>query len=832
MSGSLRLAWRMLVRDWRAGELTVLGLALVLAVTALTSVGFLADRVQQALALESHQLLGGDLLLSADHPWPDEMREEARRRHLRLAESQVFVSMVRSEAGAQLAEVKAVSDNYPLRGSLRTAPSPGAADAPTGAMPAPGQAWPDERLVAGLAATPGASLKLGRLELRSAAVLTLDPDRGVNAFALAPRLLINAADLPASGLVQPGSRIAWRLHLAGETAAVKDFQAWMEPRLGRGERMESLDNARPEVRNLIERSGRFLRLAALLTVILAAVAVGLAAGRYLRRHLDGCAVMRCLGAREAQILAIHGGEFILFGLLATGVGCLLGYGAQAGLQWLLAGLLVQELPLPSWQPWAQGAAVGAVLVVGFVLPPLLRLRRVPTLRVLRREWDVAEPGFLAAYGLGAALLALLMLWIAGDVRLGAVVLLGFALALLLYGLFARLLLHLLGRLRRGRGWQPWKLGLANLRRRWRSTVVQAVALGLGLTTLLLLTLARQDLLESWRSRVPADAPNRFVINLQPEQLPAFVQFFADRGLPPPMLEPMVRGRLVAVNGRAVTPRDYPEERAQRLVEREFNLSWAAALPAGNTVAAGRWHGDSREPQFSVEQGLAETLGLKLGDELSFGIAGVPSVARITSLRKLDWDSMRVNFFVITAPGMLDGQPASYITSFHLPPERARFVTDLVQSFANLTVIDVTVLLRQVQDTFEQVARAVQVLFAFALAAGLMVLLAALQASADERFHELAVMRALGARRRQLRAALAAEFAALGALSGLLAALGAGSIGWALGRFVFHLDYLPSLLLPVAGLVAGVVGVTAAGLWATRQTARALGEELRAGVSLG
>ncbi|HZV55491.1 MAG TPA: FtsX-like permease family protein, partial [Rhodocyclaceae bacterium] len=668
----------MLRRDWRAGELTVLGLAVALAVAALTSVSFLADRVQQGLTLQSHQLLGGDLLLSADHPWNDDIRAEARRRGLQLAESASFPSMVMAGESAQLAEIKAVSGNYPLRGALRIASALDVPDAETRQVPAPGSAWPDERLTGALGSD---SLRLGALTLTTSAVLTLDPDRGINAFALAPRLLINLADLPATGLIQPGSRVGWRLHLAGDAAAVEGFRTWAQARLGRGERLESLDNARPEIRNLLDRAGRFLRLAALLTVVLAAVAVGLAADRYLRRHLDGCAVMRCLGAGSGQILAIHGGEFILFGVLATAAGGVLGFAIQWGLQAMLAGFLSQDLPMPSWRPWAHGAAVGLTLVTGFVLPPLLRLRRVPTIRVLRREWDAAEPTLFAAYGLGGALLSLLMIWVAGEAKLGLIVIGGFVAAIALYGGAARLLLLLSRAGRHGNhGFSPWRLGLANLRRRWRGTVAQAVALGLGLTTLLLLTIARDDLLASWRSRVPADAPNRFVINLQPGQRGAFTDFFATHGLSAPMLEPMVRGRLTAVNGRPVVPADFAEERAQRLVEREFNLSWTAGLPPGNTVSAGRWHGEARSPQFSVEQGLAETLGLKVGDELTYTVAGATFSAPITSLRKLDWDSMRVNFFVIAPPGLLDAYPASYITSFHLPAGRAAVVGNMVRAF--------------------------------------------------------------------------------------------------------------------------------------------------------
>lgn len=818
-------AWRMLMRDWRAGELAVLGLALVLAVAALTSVGFLADRVRQGLVQESHQLLGGDLLLSADHPWSDEFRTEAAARGLRLAESASFPSMVSAGDGVQLAEIKAVSPGYPLRGTLRVAPALHGPDQETREVPVPGTVWLDERLATAVgSAAP--LLRVGGLDAKVAAVLTLEPDRGINAFALAPRLLMNLADLPATNLIQPGSRVFWRLHLAGEIKAVEGYRRWAEPRLGRGERLESLDNARPEIRSLLERAQRFLKLAALLTVVLAAVAVGLAANRYMRRHLDGCAVMRCLGARQAQILAIHGGEFVIYGLMATTVGCLLGYGMQALLLAILKGVLADGLPAPSWQPWAQGAAVGAVLVVGFVLPPLLRLRRVPTLRVLRREWVGAEPGFLAAYGAGLGVLAALMLWIAGELRLGLIILGGFAVAVAAYAGLGRLLLVLAGGLRGGAG---WRLGLANLRRRLAGTLVQAVALALALTALLLLTVARGDLLAAWQGRVPADAPNRFVINIQPDQRAAMTDFFVTRGLTPPLLEPMVRGRLVSVNGQPVGPASYQDERAQRLVEREFNLSWSAYLPSGNTVVAGRWHGKTKAPEFSVEQGLADTLKLQVGDELVYQIAGQRLAARITSLRKLEWDSMRVNFFVIAAPGVLDGLPASYITSFHLPPAQAGLVPVLVRTFPNLTVIDVAALVRQLQTTLDQVIGAVQVLFGFALLAGLVVLFAALQSTADERMQELAVMRALGARSRQLHSALIAEFAGLGAIAGLLAGNGAALIGWALARYGFHLPYTPGPDLVLSGVTAGVVAALTAGMWAARMgLARLPAEILRAG----
>jgi putative ABC transport system permease protein len=807
---SLRLALRMLARDWRAGELTVLGIALMLGVAALTSVGFLTDRVEQALRLQSHQLLGGDLLLTADHPWSDPFRREAAARGLRLAESATFPSMVSLGDASVLAEVKAVSPGYPLRGSLRTAAVLNGADEPTSRVPQAGEAWPDERLATTLGLAAGTVLAVGRITVQSGPVLTMEPDRGMNVFALAPRLMINLGDLAATGLIQPGSRAYYRLHLAGEAPAVAAYEAWAKDRLGRGEKIESLDNARPEIRNVTERAQRFLRLAALLAVILAAVAAALAAERYMRRHLDGCAVMRCMGASARQLLLIHGGEFLAFGLVATLAGCGVGYAVQLALQQMLDGLLATSLPPPSLLPWLHGLLVGLTLVVGFALPPLLRLRRVPTLRVLRREWSGSEPASVGAYLLGGLVLAGLMLWMAGEPRLGLIVLAGFLLALGFFALTARLLLAALGRLRpAGRGY-GWRHGLANLRRRLAATLVQAVALALGLTALLLLTVARGDLLDSWIKRVPADAPNRFVINIQPDQRAAIADFFKARGLPPPELEPMVRGRLVQVNGKSVGPESFSDDRAQRLVDREFNLSWSAQLPAGNTVSGGRWHGATTSPEFSVEQGLAETLSLRLGDRLTYEIAGNRVEAIITSLRKLDWDSMRVNFFVMSPPTVLADYPASFITSFHLPADKAGAIPELVRRFPNITVIDVAALVKQLHATIDQVARAVQLVFGFAVLAGLAVLYAALQASGDERRHELAVLRALGARSRQLSGALVTEFAALGALAGLLAGIAASLIGWGLARFAFRLDYLPQMELWLVGTLAGGVLVVIAG----------------------
>ncbi|MFZ5462992.1 MAG: ABC transporter permease, partial [Pseudomonadota bacterium] len=456
--GKFSLAWTMLLRDFRAGELRLLLLAMVLAVASLTSVSFFTDRLGRALDREAHQLLGGDLLLIADHPWDPSFADEARRRGLQVTHSLSFPSMVSGHDQAQLADIKGVKPGYPLRGALRVAPGINQPDRETRETPARGSVWPDERLASALGLKVGDQVTVGEARLTVAAVLTLEPDRGINLFNIAPRLLVHADDLPATRLIQVGSRVAYRLHVAGAEAAVAAYRKWAEQRLGRGQRLESIDNARPEVRSALDRAQKFLRLAALLAVVLAAVAVGLGARRFMQRHLDGCAVMRVLGARQNQVLAIYFGEFLLLGLIASVAGCAVGFGAQRVLEYLLADLLATALPAPSWLPFAYGLAVGMTLLVGFAAPQLLRLRNVPTVRVLRREWAGSEPIAARSYLFGAAVLALLILAMAGELKLGLWVLGGFAAAVLVYAVAARLALGLARRVR-GMGGAGWRYGI-------------------------------------------------------------------------------------------------------------------------------------------------------------------------------------------------------------------------------------------------------------------------------------------------------------------------------------------------------------------------------------
>ena len=805
---------RMLLRDWRAGELRVLAAALAIAVAAVTSVAFFADRVGQALVRDAHQLLGADVVMVADHPWPARIAEQVRSSGAATAEAINFMSMVVKSGETQLAGIKAVTRNYPLRGRLRTAAAPGAADAPAAEGPAPGTVWIEERLVSALNAPVGATVRVGKTELRVAAVLTLEPERSANFFNLAPRLMMNLQDVAATGLVQTGSRISYYLYAAGEPKRMAELEAAVRPGLGRGERLDTLESGRPEVRASIERAQRFLSLTALLAAVLAGVAVALATRRFVERHIDGCAVLRCLGATQARLLRLYATEFTLLGIMACGVGALVGYAAQGAIALALTQLIRAELPPPTAWPALQGFLVGLVLLLGFALPPLLQLKNVPALRVIRREAGAPKGGALAAYGFGLALLGTLLVWQAGDAKLGMYVVGGFAVAVLVYFAAAWGGLALFSRLRFGS--RTVRYGLANLRRHLRGNAIQVASLALGLTAVLLLTFTRNDLVDAWRRAAPPDAPNRFLLGVQADQLAAVKQYLSRNGLGEAELYPMVRGRVVSVNARPVSEADFTEERARRLVEREFNLSYMEKPPAHNTIAAGQWTADG----LSVEEGIARRLGWQLGDELVFNVGGETFRGRITSLRTLRWDSMKVNFFVIAPPALLGKFPASYISAFRVPPGREAALNQLALEFPNLTIVDIGAALRQAQDVVDQLIAAVQFIFVFALGAGLLVLYSALVATEDERRREAAVMRVYGASRAQVSGAQRVEFLAMGLLAGCLATLGASVIGQLLARRVFELDLPPSMALLVAGPLAGIVLLSLNAWLSSRKVLRA------------
>ena len=819
---SWRLAWRQMRRDLAAGEVRILIAALVLAVMSVTAVGFITDRANRALVLEANRLLGGDAVLRADQPIGPNLRRLADVPGLKRTETRAFASMVGVRDAIKLGEIRAVAPGFPLRGELSIATSANAAGTVVHGVPAPGSAWMSRSGAQALGASIGDRVSVGSTNLRLAALVTAEPDAALDVFSTGPKLFINLQDLPSTRLEQPGSRITYRLIVAGEPAAVERFTASVKALLQRGQRLETAADARPEVRSALDRAGRFLGLAALISVVLAAVAVAMAARRHSARHLAGSAVMRCLGASQRTLVEIHVGELLIIGLLASVAGVLLAFFLQAVVAGRLAAALGVALPPASLRPMLEGIAVGLTVLLAFGIPPVLALRRVSALRVLRHDLETAEPSALVAAALGLGGLGLLLWWKAGSAALGSAMLLGIVATLAVLGGLGYALIVLVRRLR-SRLQGPWRYGLANVSRRPAASVAQIASLGLGLMVLLLLTFVRTDLVTRWQQQLPADAPNRFLINVQPEQVQPLIDTLVAEGVGRPILYPLVRGRLVELNGKPVTGADFGPpgddgDRARRLAEREFNLSTTTSLRSDNVITAGKFWTPAgpSAPEVSVEEDFAETLGWKLGDRVAFDIAGQRYAAKVTSLRKVDWESFKPNFFVLASPRSLHGFPASYVGAVHAPANQARFTNTLVSRFPNLSIVDIDAIMVQVRRTADQVSAVVEAVFYFSLAAGVLVLMASVSASQDERLLEGAVMRVLGGSRRQLLLAQASEFAVIGLLTGLTAAIAATVLAGVVAREVFDLSWTPDWRLVATSTAIGIVAATLAGMLATRR----------------
>lgn len=813
----LGLGLRQLKRDWRAGELTVLALAIVIAVGSLTSVSFFTSRIDQALKSQANILLGGDLVLVSKAPIEEIRKRQLNDLGVRYAETTEFPTMAVAGDNTQLVSLKAVSANYPLRGANRVAYALFGNEKDIDSGPAPGTVWAGSRLLTALGVNVGDDIFIGDATFKVSAVLISEPDQsGGMLFSIAPRLLMHKDDLAATGLVQSSSRINYRLIMAGESAVIdKVYKEW-DKSLNQGQRMRTVQDARPEVRTALERSDNFLGLAALVSVLLASAAVAMSARRFVNRHLDNCAVMRCIGAQQSLITQIYFSQMFLLGLIASLIGTALGYLAQWGLVALLAPLTNIELPAASTWPVLLGLMTGMITLLGFAIPPILQLKNVPMLRVIRRDLGGVKANAFFAYGCGLLAFFILVLAQAKNIQLAVAVMLGLFGVIALLAIIAAALLKILKPLS-SRSHKSWRLGLVSISRRAGSSTIQMVGFSVGLMALLLLAVVRTDLLSEWEGRVPEDAPNRFLINIQPNQVAEIQHFFKEQNMQAPDLYPMVRARLTHINEQKITPDYFKTERGKRLAMREFNVSWTAQLPESNKVTSGQWWGetDYEKAELSLEDGIAEELGLTLGDTMTYNVGGEMITATVTSIRSLNWDSFQPNFFVIAPPGLLQPESASYISGFYIPVEQQDVLNKLVQRFPNITVIDVAGIIAQVRSIIERVTLAVEYVFIFTVLAGLMVMYAAIYATLDERIHESAILRTLGARRGQLLNSIIMEYTLLGLLSGLVASITAGAIGAIVARQLFELTYVPGPTLWLSGMLIGAIGVGIAGTLGTR-----------------
>lgn len=813
-ASALRYAGRRLRRGWNSGELLILALALTIAVAAVSAVTLFTERMRLAIASQTGETLGADLVFRARDPLPAAITDAVAASGAAHTPVVQFPSVVLQGEATALASIKAVAAGYPLRGTLRISDEPFGAARDAGGVPPAGEAWVDLRLWQELGLSRDAALQAGAVALRVRAVVVEEPGRGAGFSDLAPRLLINAADLAATGLLGPGARAEYALHVAGSAAQLAPLQALELPA---GVRRLTPQDARPELKNALRTAGEFLGIARLAAALLAAAAIALCAWQWGLKLRDEVALLKCLGARQGFILRALALNLLLLGLVAGAAGALLGLAGQEVVARLLGSLMQLTLPAPPLAPLLQAWAVALVLLLGFALPPILQARTTPPIRVFQR--DAAMPTRrLPALAAVATVIALL--WWQTETWKAAALVLGAALALCLaLGLFAWLLVLALAPLKRAVG-SSWRFGLGNIARRRGATVAQTVALGLALLALLLVSVVRQDLLSSWRDRLPADTPNQFLINIQQAQVEPLREFFAQRSLGEPRFWPMARGRLTHLNGEPVSADSFDDPETQRWINRDFNLSWTEQLNEDNEITAGQWWGEAGagQPLLSADEYAVERLKLKLGDTLTLDFAGQAITFTVHNFRTVKWDSFRPNFFLLAPPGVLEDRAAAqWLTSLYLPADRREVLRELIQAFPNVTVLDIESLMNQVRGIMDRIVRAVEFIFLFTLAAGLTVLLAAIEGTRGERVREAALLRALGARRAVVTRGLLAEYAVLGLLAGTVAAIAAQGAAWLLADQVFKIPYGLRPALWLAGAGTGALLVAGLGWLALRRT---------------
>ena len=815
------LAFRLLAREWRAGELRVLVMALIIAVLVSTAISFFTDRLQRGMVSRAAEFLGADMVLSSRAPLADELVEKATElglNHVRVVE---FNSVMASDRDMQLSSVKAVGPGYPLRGQVRIADTALGEERIVDQVPEAGQVWVEPRLSAQLALERGSPLEVGRIELNIAALLTHEPDRAGDFYSLTPRVLMNLVDLDATGVIQPGSRVRYRLLFSGEEQALQTYSQWLQPRLEANQRLTTVADDNQQIGSALDRAAQFLGLASIAAVVLAGVAVALSASRFAQRHFDTSALLRCMGASRRRVMGLFITQLACLGLVATLIGLTLGWVMQWGLVILLQDLLPPDLPGVGFKPLLVGAATGLIALAGFALPPLLRLGEVAPLRVLRRDLAPLPSSGWLIYGLALTSLCLLMWQFTGNLSITLAVVLGGAFAALLLGLVALVLLKVSGnRLRHAS--LAWRLGSGQLLKQPTTAAGQILAFGLILMSMVVVLILRTELLDTWQQQLPEDTPNHFALNILPSEQQAFTEALARIGAVSAPLYPVTPGRLTEINGQPVRDLVTKESQGDRAISRDLSLTWSAQLAADNQLLEGSWWPDDIATDaalVSVESELADSLGLKLGDELRFVISGQTLEATVSNIRQVNWDNFTPNFYMIFSPGTLDELPSTLLTSFRLPSEERHKLRELTQAFPAMTLLEVEAILKQIREILAQVTLAVEYVLIFVLLAGFTVLFAALQSTLDNRLYEGALLRTLGARKTLLRSANRMEFALLGGLAGTMAIVAAELITWLLYRFALNLEWQPHYLLWLLIPLGGALLIGTAGALGTRAVVR-------------
>ncbi|MDT8428374.1 MAG: FtsX-like permease family protein [Pseudomonadales bacterium] len=844
LSTLLRLSGRLLWRDWRGGELRLLLLAMIMAVTSVTGIALFTDRLEQALLLESANMLAADRVLSGRQQAPEEWLEEARARGLQTAEFISFASMAFSDQDNTLVSAKAVSDAYPLRGNLLVADQPFTAGQEIVGGPGVGEAWVESRILPALDIAVGDAIYVGEAQLTVTRVIVQEPDRqqGNMLDNAGPRLLFNLADMPATNVIQTGSRVSYRYLFAGDQRTLTEYEEWFDTQANEGFRLRDVRDESQEVSEALNRAESFLMLGSLFAVLLAGVAIALTARRYSERHFDYAAILKTLGCTSAQVSAIYLLIQILVAVIAIVIGSVLGWAVHEMILLTLSSVIPISLPAAANTPYIIGALTAFICLLSFALPPLLALRDTSPLRVLRKDMDEQNLSARLPYifGMGGALA--LVLWYSQDVFLTAVLVLAVAGTVAVLSLISWFLLRS-GAAAGMHAGSAWKLAMSATRRRRKQSVLQVLVFSLTIMSLLTLTLLRTGLISDWQAQLPEDTPNHFLMNVSQSQVAGITEFFESRGIQANQFYPMATAGLVSVNGE--TPRrpwGDNEEGGRNLTERNTSegadeqeeggerraggnnrvinrqVTWVPDLPPDNTVVDGEWWYEDAQPGLvSVEADYASRLGVRTGDVLEFRVgAGELISVTVQNLRSVRWDNMQPNFFFIFSPGTMDFVGATYLSTALMAQEQKLFLNDLIRQFPTIVVLEIDALIEQIQSIIAQVTSAIELIAFLVLASGALVLLACVNATLDERFRENAILRTLGAGRKLILSSLVIEFAVIGLVAGIIATLGAEISLYYLQTEEFEQTFSPHYWVWLTGPLLGTLIIALLGVMATRR----------------
>ncbi len=809
------LALRLLWRDSRSGELTILIVALIIAVTSSTTIALFSDRLQRTMTNQTAEFLAADLVISSPTPVPSEWLTKATQLNLAQARTAEFSSVLIEHEELLLAGIKAVSAAYPLRGFLKTTTENYSTETITHNGPAQGTAWLEKRIFSALKLKLGDPLTVGEKQLTITHIITYEPDKKGDFYSFSPRVMINEADLPATGIVQPGSHVHYFFQFSGDAKALTEFKQWLKPQLNPSQRIMDIHEDRPELGSALNRAERYLGLSSTLVILISGVAIAMATRRYTERHFNVTALLRCLGCKQNEILWLYSSQFVVLGLFASAAGCLLGWFAQEALFYLLKELLPQHVASPGLLAVFFGFIIGMAVLLGFALPPLLRLKQVSPLRVLRRELEPMPGSAWLIYGLSFGIMGLLIWKYTDDIKMTASILGIGLITLLALGLLVYGLLNLAGRALPSMS-LTWRFGLQGLLKNSRASVSQILAFSITLVAMVLSFTVRTDLIDNWQKQLPDNAPNHFALNIFPSQQADFKRELQQQHINGSQFFPVVKGRLVEINNTPVQQIVSKDTQGENATHRELSLTWTQELPEENKIVAGNWWATQQAGLVSVEQKLADSLKIKLGDHLLFTVGSQQIKATVTSIRALRWDTMKPNFYMIFSPGTLDAYPSTFITSFYLPETQKNVLNTLVKKYPGTTILEVDLILQQFKTILTQLTQAINYLLYFALMAGFTVLFAAVYATLDNRIYEGALMRTLGANRSLLRKTHIIEFGTLGLISGLLSVVISEAIMYALYTQVMNMEYHPSFYLWTTIPLTGALFVGMAGCWGVRQ----------------